>query len=101
MCGLAGSGAAIAPELRALAPVPAKHAVAQSRDLLLVGERPADRDQDREVDDANGVRVEVAELLADLAIDLERRHRRPDEAQLEERLLRRDVRSGRTARQTA
>src|SRR4029453_5611701 len=64
--------------------------------LLLGGKRPADGDQDRKVDDADRIGVEIAELLADLPIDLERRHRRPDEADLEERRLGSDVRPGGT-----
>ena len=59
--------------------------------LLLVGERPADEDQDDEVDGADAGRVEVAELLADLALDLEARDRRADQAELEERAQRRGV----------
>ena len=62
--------------------------------LLLVGERPADEDQQDEVDGADAGRVQVAELLADLAVDLQAGHGRPDETELEERALRRDVGAG-------
>ena len=48
-------------------------------------------DQDDEVDRADAGRVEVADLLADLAAQLESRDRRAEHAQLEERLLRRQV----------
>ena len=82
-----------------LTPAPGGRASAPAEDpgderpgLGLVGERPADEDQDDEVDGADAGRVQVAELLADLALDLEPRHGRPDEAELEERRLRGEVR---------
>ena len=59
--------------------------------LRLVGERPADEDQEDEVDGADAGRVQVAELLADLAVDLQPGHGRADQAELEERALRRGV----------
>ena len=63
-----------------------------SRALLLVGERPADEQQEDEVDRAGARRIQVAELLADLAVDLEARDGRADQPELEERALRRGVR---------
>src|SRR4051794_14936789 len=56
-----------------------------------MGGRPAGDDEDREVDDADRIRVEVSELLPDLAVDLEGRNRRADQPELEERSLGRDV----------
>ena len=62
--------------------------------LFLVGERPADEDEEHEVDRGDARRIEIAELLADLAIDLERRDGQSEgPADLEERGLRREVRS--------
>ena len=73
----------------------ARSAVQDPRDdrpgLRLVGERPADQQQDDEVHGADAGGVEVAELLADLALDLESGHGRADQAELEERALRRGV----------
>src|SRR3954469_24163850 len=74
-------------------PLPAAP-LAPLAELVAMGERPADDHEDREVHDADRVRVEIAELLPDLPVDLERRHRRTDETDLEERRLRGDVRSG-------
>ena len=54
--------------------------------------RPADDDEDHEVARADAGRGEVAELLADLATDLETRHGDADEPEPEERLLRREAR---------
>ena len=68
---------------------------------LLVGERPAHEDQQDEVDGADGRGVEVADLLADLAVELEARHRRAEQAQLEERRLRGEVRPRGAAREAA
>src|SRR4051794_20733927 len=44
--------------------------IAPLADLAPMGEGPADDQEQDEVDDADRVRVQVAELLADLAIDL-------------------------------
>src|SRR6187200_2429195 len=60
---------------------------------LLVGEGPADQQQDHEIDRAGTGGVEVSQLLADLAVDLEARDRRSHESELEERALRGGVRS--------
>ena len=58
-----------------------------------MGVGPADQDQDDEVEGPGAGRVQVAELLADLALDGEPGHRRADEAEPEERGLRGDVRA--------
>ena len=70
----------------------AEHPPHDAARLLLVGERPAEDQQDHETDRPGAGRVQVAELLADLTVDLEPRHRRAHQAQLEERALRRGVR---------
>ena len=73
----------------------ARSAVEDARDdrpgLRLVGERPADQQQDDEVHGPDAGRVQIAELLADLALDLEAGDGRADQAELEERALRRGV----------
>src|SRR3954454_20957937 len=76
------------------APYPVEDAPEQLPRLRLVSERHADEDQDDEVDRAHGGRVQVAQLLADLAFDLEARDSRTDEPELEERAEWRGVRSG-------
>ena len=59
-----------------------------------MGVAPADEQQDHEVDRAGTGRIQVAQLLPDLPVDLQAGHRRADEAELEERALRRDVGAG-------
>src|SRR5258705_1654087 len=59
--------------------------------MRLVRVRPADQQQDDEVDRAHAGRVEVAELLADLALDRQSGDGRAEQTELEERALRGSV----------
>ena len=88
-----GTGRGRAPWLRSRASVRSRRRTASEPGarLRLVGECPADDDQDDEVEGARAGGVQVAELLADLAVDLQARDGRPEWAELEERGLRRGV----------
>src|SRR3990170_4971183 len=102
------SGAASRPAARATCPAegdlprlrPARAAASPppldpATDPLGVGPGPADEEQDREVDGAGAGRGQVAELLADLVADLERRDDDADEPGLEEGLLGGEIRPDR------
>src|SRR5690349_22872114 len=64
------SGAARAPAVSHRVAEPPEPVAEDLARPFLVGERDADEDQDDEVDPTDRRRVQVAELLADLALDL-------------------------------
>src|SRR3954464_8722639 len=72
---------------------PTEDAPQQNNRPRLVGERDADEDQEDEVDRPDRGGVQVAQLLADLPLDLEPGHRGPHQPELEERAERRRVRT--------